>query len=83
MPVQMDTVFAAAVKNHYGEYAGTFRSENSQVRADMFKEGEWLVAHVSFPTGLDLTSVSDKYLAELNSYAAQKGFSGKLRMLFS
>lgn len=83
MPVQVDAAFAAAVKNHYGEYTGTLRSENSEVRADMFKQGEWLVAHVSFPTGLDLSSVSDKYLAELNSYAAQKGFSGKLRMVFS
>ncbi len=83
MPVQVDAAFAAAVKNNYGEYAGTFQSENSQVRADMFKQGEWLVAHVSFPTGLDLSSVSDRYLADLNSYADQKGFSGKLRMVFS
>ena len=46
----------------------------------MFKQGEWLVAHVSFPTGLDISRVNDKYLAELQSYVNQKEFSEKFRM---
>ena len=46
----------------------------------MFKQGEWLVAHVSFPTGLDISRVNDKYLAELQSYVNQKEFSEEFRM---
>jgi hypothetical protein len=83
MPFLTDAKFARAVKNSYGDYMATFESDHHQVRADVFKQGEWLVAHVSFPTGLDIERVDDKYLIELQSYANQRGFSGKFRMIFS
>jgi len=83
MPFLTDTKFARAVKDSYGDYVTTFESDRHQVRADMFKQGEWLVAHVSFPTGRDISEVNDKYLADLQSYASQKGFSGKFRLVFS
>lgn len=83
MPFLTDTKFAKAVKTHYGNYLATFQSEHHQVRADVFQEGDWLVAHVSFPTGLDLERVEDKYLAELQSYASREGFNGKFRLIFS
>jgi len=83
MPLQIDAAFAADVKDHYGKYIGTFQSEHRQVRADVFKEGDWLVAHVSFPTGLDIAQVKDKYLSELQSFAKEQGFDGKLRMALS
>ena len=80
MPFLTDAKFARAAKSLYGDYLVAFESDRQQVRADMFKPGEWLVAHVSFPTGLDISRVNDKYLAELQSYANQKGFSEKFRM---
>ena len=83
MPLQIDAAFAADVKDHYGKYIGTFQSEHRQVRADVFKEGDWLVAHVSFPTGLDIAQVKDKYLSELQSFAKEQGFDGKLIMALS
>ena len=83
MPLQIDAAFAADVKDHYGKYIGTFQSEHRQVRADVFKEGDWLVAHISFPTGLDIAQVKDKYLSELQSFAKEQGFDGKLRMALS
>jgi hypothetical protein len=83
MPFLTDTKFARAVKSSYGDYVATFESDRHQVRADVFKQGDWLVAHVSFPTGLDLSRVDDKYVAELQSYASQNGFSDKFRLVFS
>jgi len=83
VPIQIDAAFAADVRDHYGKYLGTFQSEHRQVRADVFKEGDWLVAHVSFPTGLDIAQVKDKYLGELQSFAKEQGFDGKLRMMLS
>ena len=83
MPFLTDKKFARAVKSHYGDYLATFESDSQQVRADVFRQGDWLVAHVSFPTGLDISRVNDKYVAELQSYASQKGFSEKFRLVFS
>jgi len=83
MPTLIDAAFAADVRDHYAKYMGPFQSEHRQVRADVFREGEWLVAHVSFPTGLDLAQVKDKYLSELQSFAKEQGFDGKLRMALS
>ena len=83
MPFLNDTQFARAVKDSYGEYVETFESDRHQVRADVFKQGGWLVAHVSFPTGLDINRAEDNYLNELHSYADKKGFAGKFRLIFS
>ncbi len=83
MPFLTDTKFARAVRDSYGRYVETFESDHHQVRADVFQQGEWLVAHVSFPTGLDIGRVEDKYLAELHSFADKKGFSGKFRLVFA
>ena len=83
MPFLTDKQFARAVKDSYGEYLETFKSDRQQVRADVFKQGGWLAAHVSFPTGLDLERVDDEYLSELQTYASQKGFTNKFRLIFS
>ncbi len=83
MPFLTDAKFARAVKSLYGNYMATFESDHHQVRADVFQEGDWLVAHVSFPTGLNLERVDDKYLTDLQSYASQKGFTDKFRLIFS
>lgn len=80
IPFLTDAKFARAAKSSCGDYLATFESDCRQVRADMFNQGEWLVAHVSFPTDLDISRVNDKYLAELQSYVNQKEFSEEFRM---
>lgn len=83
MPIQIDAAFAASVKDYYGKYLGTFHSEHRQVRSDVFQEGDWLVAHISFPTGLGLSRVEDKYLGEIYLFAEEQGFEGKLKVALS
>lgn len=83
MPILEDAQFEEAIGDAYGRYLATFNSENRQVRVDMFEQGDWLVAHVSFPTGLGVSRVTDPYLSDLQSFATKKGFDGKLRLLYS
>ena len=78
-----DAPFANDVPGAYGEYLSTFESEKRQVRADIFRKGESLVAHVSFPTGSSATKVTDSYLSALQKFAAERGFDGKLRLIYS
>jgi len=80
---QQDTAFAAEVKDFFGHYIGTFVSEQHQIRADMFKNGEVLEAHVSFPTGLSAAKVTDRYLGELKAIATEQGLPEKLRIIYS
>lgn len=81
MSFQMDTRLAESVGTFYGDYLSTFESEHRQVRADLFKQGSWLVAHVSLPTGLTVEGVTDRFVAELQQYAQESGDSGKFRFL--
>jgi hypothetical protein len=67
----------------YGKYLGTFISERGQVRADLFDEGPQVIAHVSFPTGLDITNAEDRYLTELRSYAKAHGFADRFRFVYA
>ena len=83
MAFQHDAAFAAEVKKFFGDYIGTFESEHRQIRADMFKNGGLLEAHVSFPTGLSAERVTDRYLGELTAIATKHGFPEKLRIIYS
>jgi len=83
MPFQKDQVFADEVKGFYGNYHSTFRSANEQVTAHLFERNGWLIAHVSFAPGFDAASVTDPYWSELNRYAKEQGFEGKLKALVS
>jgi hypothetical protein len=83
MVFQHDEAFAAEVKDFFGHYIGTFVSERRQIRADMFKNGELLEAHVSFPTGLSAAKVTDRYLGELKALATKHGLPEKLRIIYS
>jgi hypothetical protein len=65
----------------YGKYLGTFISERGQVRAHLFDNGVYVVAYVSFLTGMNTTNVEDRYVAILEEYAAEHGFSGRFRMV--
>ncbi len=83
MPFVTDTKFARAVKDSYGDYLATFESDHHQVRADIFKQGDWLVAHISSLGGLKFEEVTDRYLGEIRSFAKDRGFDGKLRIMLS
>jgi hypothetical protein len=83
MPFQIDRQLAADVGSVFGEYLITFISDRGQVRADLFRRGGVVVAHVSFPTGLDGGSVTDPYVGALSDYAREHGFSDHFRVVYS
>ena len=74
MPFVADEQLADEARRVFGEYRTTFRSTTGQVRADLFRVGRVLQAHVSFASGLDPTSVTDPYPSELWNYARENGF---------
>jgi len=78
-----DKEFEEEVGPYYGKYLGTFVSARGQVRADLFDEGPQVMAHISFPTGLDVGSVEDRYLTELRSYASARGFGDRFRLVYA
>ncbi len=69
MPFATDARLATEAGAAFGTYVATFHSEAGQVRADLFRRGDGLVAHVSFPTGLDAGAVTDRYVGELHAFA--------------
>ena len=86
MPLETDARLLAEIAEvgpMYGEYLGTFRSQHGQVRADLFRRGDRLEAHVSFPTGLNAGSVADRYLSHLADYVRQHGFGERLQLIYS
>ncbi len=83
MPFQTDTGFATEVGPVFGDYVATFFSEHGEVRADLFRSGDRLEAHVSFPTGLDAGRVRDRYLSDLSDYAREHEFEGRLHLIYS
>lgn len=83
MGFKRDDDFARSVEGFFGEYVSTFTSPNNQVRADLFKDGSGLVAHISFAAGVTSGSATDTYLSELQRYADELGFKSQLRLVFS
>jgi hypothetical protein len=53
------------------------------VRADHFRKGRAVVAHVSFPTGLDPASVTDRYVSELWNCAGERGIADNFEVILS
>ena len=83
MPFQTDRQLAAEVGSVFGEYLITFVSDRGQVRADLFRRGKVLEAHVWFPTGLDAGSVTDPYVTALTDFARQEGYADHFRIIYS
>jgi hypothetical protein len=42
-----------------------------------------VVAHISFPTGLDASSVTDPYVSELWNYAREQGIADNFKVILS
>jgi hypothetical protein len=66
----------------YGEYLTTFKSEpTGQVRADLYRRGKRVDAHVSFERGVKPGNVTEKYVAELREYAREQGFADNFHLI--
>lgn len=83
MPFVKNTAFAEDVGDTYGNYDSTFTSETGQVRAELFRRGGSLVAYISFADGRSIQEITDNYIAALERHAAELGFPGKLRLMYS
>jgi hypothetical protein len=83
VPFQTDQSLATDVRKTFGEYMTTFTSRGGQVRADLFRKGRAVVAHVSFPTGLDASSVTDPYMTELWDYARKEEIADDFKVILS
>ncbi len=42
-----------------------------------------MVAHISFPTGLNGGNVEDRYVTELRSYAKTHGFADRFHLVYA
>ena len=83
MGFENDQTLAKEVGGFFGKYHSTFRSQSEQVIAHLFERDGWLVAHISFAPGWDGATVTDLYWSELNRYAKENGFEGKLKAVYS
>jgi hypothetical protein len=82
MPFQTDPR-VRELEQFYGEYRTTFVSENGQVRAEIFRQGDWLEAHVYSPNKTKLDEVTDRYVTDLEGHAREQGYEDRFRMIFS
>jgi len=83
MAFETDTRLAEELGKMFGDYLVTFLSEHHQVRADLFRRGGRVEAHVSFPTGLTPGAVTDRYVSDLRAYAHEHGFEDRLHLILS
>jgi hypothetical protein len=84
MPFQRDDKYAAEVGNAFGQYLTTYISEpRGQVRADIFRGGSRVVAHISFPTGIVASGVTEPYVSALWDYARKEGFADRFHLILS
>ncbi len=82
-PIQLiqDKELEEDASPQFGKYLGTFLSARGQVRADLFDDSSRVTAYLSFPTGLSVSSVEDRYVNELHSYAESQGFAHRFRFV--
>jgi len=84
MPFLRDENYAAEVGSVFGDYLTTFVSEpHGQVRADIFRTKKRVVAHVSFPTGIAASDVSEPYVTALWEYARKEGIADHFHLVMS
>jgi hypothetical protein len=81
--LERDETLEKGVGTIFGRYLGTFISERKEVRADIFDTGTHVIAHISFPTGLDLGEVQDQYVSKLHEYAERQGFAKRFRLVYA
>jgi hypothetical protein len=83
MGFQTDVRMTGYIRGSFGEYVITFISRSGQVRADLFRKRGVVIAHVSFPTGLNAGRTTDPYVSELWNYAREQGFADEFEVVYS
>ncbi len=84
MAFERDAKYAAEVGNVFGEYLITYISEpQGQVRADIFRKGRRIEAHISFPTGIAASGAMEPYVSALWDYARREGFADHFQLIMS
>lgn len=84
MAFKRDTKYAEEVGNVFGEYLNTYISEpHGQVRADIFRKGRRVEAHISFPTGIVASGATEPYVSALWDYACREGFADHFQLIMS
>ncbi len=82
MPFVQEFVPDSQTEKRYGKYVVSFHSENGQVEAHVFeRNGKW-IAHVAAVGKLDIADVTDVYASELNRYAKEHGYDGKVEIVY-
>lgn len=72
------------MRKFYGDYLITYLSEpEGQARADVFRNGRRVEAHVSFPTGLEASETTEPYVVPLQDYARKEGFADHFHLILS
>lgn len=82
MPFTQEFEATDRTEKLWGRYVVTFHSQNGQVEATLFEKRGVLVAHVTATGGRDIADVTDVYYSDLERFAEENGYSGKLRMVF-
>ena len=77
MTVKTDE-FAGVAVRPYGEFLGTYESDQSQVSAQLFQKDGMLQALLSYHRNLDTEQITDEYLKDLRQIAAERGLILKL-----
>ena len=83
MPFARNSSFAGEIGDTFGEYESTFTSDSGQVRAELFRREDKLIAYVSFAGGLKIQQVTDSYVSALERHALESGYAGKLRITYT
>lgn len=83
MAFHRDEKYAAHDDKVFGEYLTTYTSATGQVRAYLFEQYGKVVAHVTFPTGLWASRVTDRYVTDLWEFARQQGFEERFELILS
>jgi hypothetical protein len=84
MAFKRDVEYAAEVGKVFGEYLTTYISEpHGQVRADIFRRGRRVEAHVSFPTGIEASGATEPYVTPLWDYARREGVADHFQLILS
>jgi hypothetical protein len=81
MPFTKEPRYAAEVGKVFGDYLITYRSDRGQVRADLFRTGNRVAAHVSFPVGL--RQWRDGPLLFRTVAVARAGFADRFQIIMS
>jgi hypothetical protein len=83
MPFHRDSQYAKDVGSAIGEYLTTYTSPHGQISAVLFRRGDRVDAHVSLPSGVFASRVTEPYYSELWQYAREHGYADHFQIILS